>query len=154
MVKQSGFSLVAAIFVLVILGMMGSYMVSISVMQRQTTNYALQGARAYKAAQSGVQWAIRRILRDNAYIATCGAGPAGVPATGAGVTTNITLVANGLAGFDTAVTCNWTRHTDGGVDFCIFQINARATFGVFSQPDFVSRRLEAVISDNLQNSGC
>jgi len=145
--RQSGFSLIVAIFIMLILGMMGSYMVSTSVMQRQTTDYALQGARVYKAAQSGIQWAAYQIF-NGGWNAACGAG--------AGITTNLALTANGLNGFNAAVTCGWVQHTDQGNNFCVFRVNVIAEFRQFGQPDYVSRRLEAVISDDRANpvSGC
>ncbi len=137
MARQSGFSLVAAIFILVILGMMGSYMVSTSVMQYQTTDYAVQGARAYKAAQSGLQWAIYQVINGTGNF-TCGN-------EGAERTRNLVFAANGLNGFGVDVTCNWVSYTADNI--CMYRFTTEARFGGFGQPDFVSRRLEAVVSD-------
>ena len=47
--KQKGFSIVMAIFILVVLGLLGSYMVRLSGVQQATSSYALQGAKAFAA---------------------------------------------------------------------------------------------------------
>ena len=56
--KQAGFTLVTAIFIVVILALLGGYMVSLSGVQRMTTVHALQGAKAYQAARAGIEWAL------------------------------------------------------------------------------------------------
>ena len=61
MKQQAGFSIVMAIFILVVLGLLSGYMVKLSGVQHATSTYAIQGARAYQAARAGIDWAISRI---------------------------------------------------------------------------------------------
>ena len=61
MKTQSGFSIVTAMFILVVLALLGSYMVRLSGVQIDTAIYALQGAQAYQAARAGIEWSIASI---------------------------------------------------------------------------------------------
>ena len=54
--NQKGITLIGAIFVLVIVSLLGQYLVSISSVQRQTSLLALQSSRAYQAANAGIEW--------------------------------------------------------------------------------------------------
>lgn len=59
--RQAGFALVNAIFLLVVLALLGVAMVTLSGVQSRTPLFALQGARAYHAARSGLEWGIAKI---------------------------------------------------------------------------------------------
>jgi len=141
--RQEGFSIVVAIFILVILGSLGSYMLSTSMMQQKTTLYAIQGSRAYKAAQSGIQWGVHQALLNAGTRETA----CGELITSPPVTTNIILTPPGLNNFDVDVQCSWTTHVDGGIDFCMFHLTAVARYGNFGELDFVSRTVEAVVTN-------
>ncbi|MDY0191254.1 MAG: pilus assembly protein MshP [Desulfuromonas sp.] len=56
--NQKGFTLVQAIFILVVLALLGTYMVRLSTVQQSTTTQALMQARAYQAARAGLEWGI------------------------------------------------------------------------------------------------
>jgi len=55
-VRQRGFSVIAAIFLLVVLAALGAFMLTFSTVQQTTGTQDLQGARGYQAARSGVEW--------------------------------------------------------------------------------------------------
>ncbi|MBU1968365.1 MAG: hypothetical protein KKF18_04000 [Gammaproteobacteria bacterium] len=55
--KQRGFSLVSAIFLLVVLAGLGAAMVSFSTTQNQGLAMDAMGSRAYQAASAGIEWA-------------------------------------------------------------------------------------------------
>lgn len=133
---QKGFSLVTAIFLLVILSAIGGFMVTIGGTQRTTTVAAIQGARAFQAAHSGIEWGISRILADT--VTGCGTiNPA----------PNFMLTAQGISGFDVTVSCDSTTHSEAGVNnVTIFTITSEARFGTYRSPDFVRRRITATIS--------
>lgn len=59
--QPAGFALINAIFLLVVLALLGVVMVTLSGVQSRTPVFALQGARAYHAARSGIEWGIARI---------------------------------------------------------------------------------------------
>jgi MSHA biogenesis protein MshP len=54
---QRGFSLVSAIFLLVVLAGLGAAMATFSTSQNRNLAMDVLGARAYQAAQAGVEWA-------------------------------------------------------------------------------------------------
>ena len=63
--NQSGFTLMQAIFILVVLAFLGMSMMRLSAVQSSTSLFALQGARAYQAARSGLEWAAAQAVAGN-----------------------------------------------------------------------------------------
>lgn len=139
---ESGFSLVAAIFLIVVMASLGTYMVAISAVQQKTTLFALQAARAERAVRSGVEWALYQVLDPAGNVAAaCGAAPS-TPTTN-----TLALTVPGLNGFTVDVTCRYTQHQQGPDNFNVFAIDANARYGTFGQPDYVSRTLQVTASD-------
>ena len=64
---QSGFSIVSAIFILVVLAALGAFMVTISTTQQISSALDVQGARAYQAARAGVEWGIYKVNSTNSF---------------------------------------------------------------------------------------
>lgn len=126
--KQRGFSLVTAIFVLVVLAAMGGFMISISGTQHFTTLHAFQGAKAYHAARSGMEWGI------------AAAGGASCPD---GTTQSLTL-----GDFDVSVSCNEIgEFTEGGnPSYKIFRITSIAETGVPGNFNYAARQIVAVVT--------
>lgn len=92
--KMRGFSLVSAIFLLVVLAALGVAMITISTVQHQSSALDVQGTRAYHAARAGMEWGVYQKLQVPAYCA------------GAAVTDNIALPSGtSLAGFTVTVVC-------------------------------------------------
>lgn len=131
--RQKGFSLVTAIFLLVILASIGAFMVTIGGTQRTTTVAAIQGARAYQSARSGIEWAIKRVIDDTDCV-TVLANP------------SFTLNVPGANGFTVTVSCTPTPHTEAGNNFNVYAITSVASFGNYGSADFVRRRITATIS--------
>ncbi len=145
--RQRGFSIVAAIFVLVVLGMLGAYMVDISGVAHTTAAYAAQGARAYRAAASGAQWARRRAFTHTG--ATCGANPS----TPEQHFFNFT--GGGLNGFSVEIECSYTRHQEQGDCFNVFLIFSISQYGSYGNRDFASRRVRLTATDRASPlTGC
>ncbi len=90
---QRGFSVVTAIFLLVVLAAMGAFMVTFSTVQHIPSAQDVQGVRAYQAARAGIEWGAYRVLRN----ASC-VGSTVLPALGgtlAGVTVTVLCAAPG-----------------------------------------------------------
>ncbi len=130
--RQRGFALVAAIFLIVVLSSMGIYIVRISGVQQQTVNVALLGARAFQAARAGVEWGSFQALNS----AAC--------------TTTLNLTEGGLNGFDVDVTCSSSSHTETGNTYNLYVIDVEARAGTYGNPDYVSRRMQASVTDAPQ----
>lgn len=72
--RQAGFSIVSAVFLLVVLAALGAAILNLSRAQQATSAMDVQGARAYQAARAGVEWGLfRRLQSGGSY---CNPGPA------------------------------------------------------------------------------
>ncbi len=136
--RQHGFTLVAAIFIIVVLATLVGYMVSLSGTQRATSLLALQGARAYEGARSGIEWGIQQAFTTPGTM--CSAAPGSTPTTFA-------LNGPGLTGFSVTVSCDFTTHTEKSTSVSVYHLVALASYGAYGSPDYVSRQLEATVSN-------
>ena len=143
--RQKGFSLVAAIFLLIVLASLGAYMVTIGGTSRATSTAALQGARAYQAARSGIDWAVYTItssLNQTAARDACNNAANDIDGN------TFALNVAGLSNFTINTSCNWTNHSQqGNNNVTVYTIRSIATTGgSYGDPDFVQRRIIATIS--------
>jgi len=130
--RQQGFALVAAIFIMVILGLLGGYMVNIGAMQSRTAVFALQGDRAYQAARAGMEW-------GNAKIA--GGGDCNSLQTLPGSF-------NGLDGFSVQLdSCEEIVFTEGAPAGTVIIFKISSEYGSFGSADYIYRQLESKIID-------
>ncbi len=126
--RAEGFSLVAALFLIVVLAALGSFAVRSSVAQTHTVAISMQGNRALQAARAGIEWAAWRALNP--------AGPLCANAT-------LTLTEAALTGFRVDVSCTESTHIEGGATFQVYHLEAFARQGTYGTPDYVSRRVQA-----------
>lgn len=70
---QRGFSIVSAIFLLVVLTALGAAMLTFSTVQHTSSAQDMQGTRAYQAARAGIEWGAFKQL--NPLAASCFASP-------------------------------------------------------------------------------
>lgn len=127
---QTGFSLVPALFLLVVLAALGIVAVRLTGVQQQTVVLAMQSGRAYSAARSGINWSAYQALVNG----SCGGS-------------TITLTEAGLAGFSVDTSCSLTTHTEGPNTVSVFVIDAFAWSGTYGTPDYVSRRIRSTVTD-------
>lgn len=98
--KVRGFSIVTAIFLLVVLAALGAFMVVFTGLQQNTLKADVVGVRAYYAARAGIDWAVYQVTDpDNA----APPAPPAFPACPAG---NVTGLGGSLAPFVVTVTCS------------------------------------------------
>lgn len=132
---QQGFSLVTAIFLLVVLGTLGTLMATFFAAQQQSSALDVMGSRAYQAARAGIEWAAFNVNATPA--GTLWAGCAAIPAplfAPAGV-----ALAGDLAPFTVTLTCVSTPAADAG-PIVIYNFTSTAIFGgVPGNPDYVER---------------
>lgn len=126
---QSGFSLITAIFLLVVVAGLIVYMTNIRVAQQQTSLYGVLGARAINAARSGIEWGIYEVMVGSP-------GACFAPS-------NINV-----EGFTVAMNCISTTHREGVSDVITYQLTATATTGAFGSLDYVQREIEAKVSES------
>lgn len=112
---QHGFSLVTAIFLIVVLASVGAFIVSMSGLMSSATTLDVQGARAYQAARAGIEWGAYQLLP-----------PAAAPACFA--TQNLTFAGTGLSDFTSTIACAQTlpAPTDVGNLVNIYKLTVTA----------------------------
>ena len=126
---QRGFSLVSAIFLLVVIAALGTFAVTLSTTQQQSAALDVLGSRAYQAARAGVEWGAYQVLRN-------GSCPASTPLAG---------LPNTLANFSVTVTCTATAvTTDGGTPVAIYELTSLAKQG--ASPNYVERQMSVTIA--------
>lgn len=137
---QRGFSLVSAIFLLVVLAGLGAAMVNFSIAQNQAQALDVMGSRAYQAANAGVEWAAYNIEVNPA--ASAVAAPVFIPNTG-------TALGGNLAPFTVSVGYTAVAQSDavvagsGVVAMWTHDVTATAVYGTQGSADYVERAVNA-----------
>lgn len=137
---QRGFSLVSAIFLLVVLAGLGAAMVNFSTTQNQSQALDVMGSRAYQAANAGIEWAAYNIKVNPA--ASAVAAQVFVPNTA-------TALGGNLAPFTVSVGYTALAQSDavvagsGVVGMWMHDITASAVYGVPGSTDYVERVVTA-----------
>lgn len=129
--RARGFSLVSAIFLMVVLVILGVSLVTISSVQHTTAAQLLQAARATYAARAGAEW----VAAQGA--GWCAAGP--YP-----MVSSFVLPAP-MSGFTISVSCTRTSHTFDGTTRQYFVVDVTATSGVYGSVDYVRRQLRTKV---------
>jgi MSHA biogenesis protein MshP len=146
-IKQQGFLLPAAIFILVILAGLGAYALNITSVQQSTSLQDTQGTRAYQAARAGVEWAAYQVLNPgNTALVNCPASP---------------TVLN-IDNFVVTVTCSRSADfNEQGSDHTIamYDITSTANFGTVGTLNFIERQIQLTVSkclgtDEVPNYQC
>lgn len=145
--RQSGFALVTAIFILVVLAGLGAAMVSISSSQHATVALDIQSTRAYQAARAGIEWGAYQALQPTP--------PPGFscPAYPATASYAIPFTGTPLAGFISTVTCNTTTHSEGANTLTLYMFTATATYGTVGDVDYVARQVSTRVT-HCAGPGC
>lgn len=128
--RQSGISLVPALFLLIVLAALGVVAVRLTAVQSQTVVLAMQSARAFAAARAGIDWSAYQALVN-----------------GSCASVTLTLTEAGLNGFAVDTACSVTTHSEGPQTVSVYTIEAFARSGAYGTPDYVSRRIRSTITD-------
>lgn len=146
--SQRGFSIVTAIFLLVVLSALGAAVLVVANMQQTSSAIDVQGARAYQAARAGIEWGMYQILDPSNTVV----GSATLPSC-FGATT-LTL-AGSLGGFSTTVSCSTPTAltTEANRNLQAYAIVAVAKFGTAGSPNYVERQISATVSRCKDPSG-
>jgi MSHA biogenesis protein MshP len=128
--RQRGFSLVPALFLLVVLAVLGAVAVRLSAVEHQTVLLSMQSTRAYAAARAGIEWSAYQAVTAG----TCGSA-------------TVALAEGGLDGFTVDTNCTTTSHNEGSSTTNVYILEAFAYSGAYGTPDYVSRRIRASVTD-------
>lgn len=128
--QQKGITLIGAVFVLIIVSLLGSYLVNIYAVQQKTSVLALQTARAYQTANAGIEWGIARVINSGG---SCIAS---------------TVLSPKLNNFTVTVNCQLLgSYTESTITRNVYLITASSQFNDYSSPDYVSRTMQTTIHD-------
>ena len=141
---QRGFNIVTAIFLIVVLALLGVFIVSVSGLQQTGARLDLQGVRGYQAARAGIEWAAFMVLDPNNALnpVTCGTAFVACPAA----STTLPALAGSLSPYSVTVTCGATATTEGTREIRVFDIKSTATTGTPGTAGYIERQLQATFS--------
>jgi MSHA biogenesis protein MshP len=119
-------SLFVAIFLIVVIASLAAFAVTAGTATREATNLQLQADRALMAARAGTEWAAYRAR----VAGVCPAGP-------------LILTQGALRGFRVTVTCVLnTPHTEGALNYRVFEVRSFAQWSNFGAADYASRTID------------
>ena len=120
--QMSGFALIPALFLIVVLGALAVVAIRVGTGQQQAVTMSLLQARALSAAQTGIEWGAYKALNG-----------------GCVASTTLTLTEAALNGFSVIVTCSAVTFSTGAATNTSYVLNSAATSGLYGQPGYVHR---------------
>jgi MSHA biogenesis protein MshP len=124
--NQQGFAIVAALFLLVIVGTLAAMAVRTGTQQQHAADLEVLSSRAWAAAQSGLGYGLASANAGNCNYDRSYSFPASAPS---------------LAGFSVRVRCAASQHLVSGISYSVFDVSATASRGTYGNPGFVRREL-------------
>jgi len=143
-----GFAFIAALFLLVVLGAFGAFVLTMSSNSQASAALAVQSVRAYESANSGLEWAAYQELDPRQAIwgavttpPDCFASPStpSFPAAMGGFTVSVSCTRYPAFG------ASPNYYEEGSQRVAIFVFTATATLGTPGAADYVERQLETRI---------
>lgn len=137
--RVRGFSLVSAIFLLVVIAALGTFAVTLSTTQQQSSALDVMGVRAYQAARAGIEWGAYQVLPAStaAFATNCRVGA---------TSQVVSPLPNTLAGFNVNVQCSATAHSEAAATITVYQLTSTATQGTVATPSYVERQMTVTIA--------
>ena len=150
---ERGFSLISAIFLLVVIAAMGTFAVTLSTIQQESAALDALGSRAYQAARAGVEWGAFQITQyqvaGTAFAADC---QSNTPNTITPALQPTLPASTQLSVFNVGVTCGATSsvdNVDGVTRTWVYQLVSTASgvegAGVGS-PNYIERQMRVTIA--------
>lgn len=137
---QRGLSLIAAIFLIVVMAALAGFAASVYRVQQSGAALDLEGSRVLQAAQAGIDWGAYQVLM--------------LAAPGCAAATNLAFpAATSLVRLAATVGCTSSAHTEGGNPVNIYRLTvtacnqpaAGACPNPAPGPDYVERQLVATV---------
>ncbi len=134
--KQSGFSLLTAIFLLVVVAGLVASMVNLNIGQQATVTKGILGARTLQAAKAALEYGIFQALNG-----TCNATD----------TITFTAAEPALEPYSVQLLCAASTHPEATTNVNFYRLTATATRGNYilggnANPDYYSRTIRATVS--------
>lgn len=140
---QQGFSLVSAIFLLVVIAALGTFAVTLSTTQHQSEAMDVMGKRAYQAARAGIEWGAYQIIQSGVS-GTTFAADCQVPA---GIQSSVPLTATMLTSFSPVlVRCSAVSAVDATTVWVYTVSTSAVAGGSPGNLDYIERQLSVTIA--------
>lgn len=141
---STGFALLSAIAILVLLSVLGAYLARIAALSQIGAAQDILGSRAYHAARAGVEWGLYQVLdpSNGTVVAPGSASWPNLPACPAATTLSV-------EGFSVAVSCTaYGPYYESGNTRTsrLYTIMATASSGTVGKAGYVERALSATVS--------
>jgi MSHA biogenesis protein MshP len=141
--RDRGFTLISALFLLVVLALLGLFIVRVAGLRSSDEALDVGGAKAYQAAQAGIEWGLVQVLDPgNAEPALAVPGNPQPPACFAATTPPLGAAFPGLA---VSVSCARGLTTELNRAVAVYAITATASQGT-GTAFAVQRELRATVS--------
>jgi MSHA biogenesis protein MshP len=137
-VGQRGFSLVSAIFLLVVIAALGTFAVTLSTTQQQSAALDVLGARAYQASRAGIEWGAYQVINSPATLA-CATLPASAANGPIAMTSN-------LQPFSVMLYCGTIAASEAGATVTMYQLTSIAQQGAVATAGYVERQISVTIA--------
>ncbi|MDJ0740656.1 MAG: prepilin-type N-terminal cleavage/methylation domain-containing protein [Gammaproteobacteria bacterium] len=125
--RQRGFTLISALFVVVVVAVLGVYLATLGTAQHTSTALSVRAAQAMYMAHSGIDWVIYRLEHGD----SCATLPGSVT----------------IDGYTVAVQrCVTQIVSEGGVAYPVHEIEVDASIGSFGSPGYVRRVLSVSVT--------
>lgn len=113
--QQDGFTIVAAIFILIILAGLGIFLATISRLEQNTAALDALSQTAYQSAKAGTEWGAYQVLinTSGAYTLACRPGP-----------TTQSFVP--IAGYTVTVQCSSSAYSEASATIRVYDLVANA----------------------------
>ena len=128
--KNRGFSLISAIFLLVVIAALGAFAVTLSTTQHQSAALDVMGVRAYQASRSGVEWGAYQALING----SCSA------------TQTLPALPGTLANFTVVVSCTSSTSPESSGVVNMYQITSVAHAGTAGAINYIERQMSVTIA--------
>jgi MSHA biogenesis protein MshP len=123
--RQDGFALVAALFMLVVLAVLGAAAVRLNMSQQSSSDLDLAGVRADAAVETGIEYAAARVLTTG----DCSGFPL-----------SPTIALQLAQDFQVTLSCTTAETLVNTPTVTVFSVTAIASHGLYGSPEFVSRQ--------------
>ena len=136
---QRGFSLISAIFLLVVIAALGTFAVTLSTTQQQSAALDVLGSRAYQAARAGIEWGAFQVIQSGAFATACQPGP---------TSSVLGTLPSTLSGFGVTVGCRAASAVEGTTTVWVYQVSSvAATQGMTAgNSGYVERQMSVTIA--------
>jgi len=143
LISQKGFSAVMAIVLVVLLALLGASMSTLTTTSFLNTSSSTFSIQSWFAARSAVEWAVHTAVNQ---ACTCGTNCC---ASIDGTTINFS--SGGLNGYQASfhgtTGCSEAPFTEGGADYCVYQIDVLGSRDTAGDITYASRRIKISITD-------